>query len=291
MKLDILWRGPLMSCNYGCDYCPFGKRVDGTAELEVDRAQLERFVGWVESRVGDTLGVLFTPWGEALTRRWYRDAIVRLSHLPQIRRVAAQTNLSTPPGWLRDAAVDKVALWCTYHPEWTERPRFLSHVAELRARGVSASIGVVGFRRFFAEIESLRADLPADTYMWVNAVKDGSQSPYSEAELSRLLAIDRLARDNTVEHPSLGQACRSGADVVSIDGDGVIRRCHFVKAPIGHLYEAGIEAALAQSLCRACPNDHCGCHIGYVHLDRLGLRQVYGDGILERIPTQISRTS
>ena len=281
MKLDLLWRGPLASCNYGCAYCPFGKRVDGTAELEVDRRALERFVGWAESRAGDELGVLFTPWGEALTRRWYREAMVRLSQLPQIRRVAAQTNLSTPPGWLREADVKKVALWCTYHPEWTERARFLGHVTELRALGVKVSVGTVGFRRFFDEIEALRAELPSDTYLWVNAVKDGSEAPYSETELTRLLRTDPHIGDNAVEHRSLDEGCRTGADVVSVDGDGVIRRCHFVKEPIGHLYQdGGIEAALGE---RPCPNPTCGCHIGYVHLDRLRLRPVYGDGILERV--------
>ena len=25
--LEILWRGPLDSCNYSCDYCPFAKRA------------------------------------------------------------------------------------------------------------------------------------------------------------------------------------------------------------------------------------------------------------------------
>ena len=25
MNLSILYRGPLSSCNYGCEYCPFAK--------------------------------------------------------------------------------------------------------------------------------------------------------------------------------------------------------------------------------------------------------------------------
>lgn len=35
---------------------------------------------------------------------------------------------------------------------------------------------------------------------------------------------------------------------------------------------------------RPCSNDTCGCHIGYVHLDRLGLYATFGDGVLERVP-------
>ena len=42
MKLSILYRGPLSSCNYACDYCPFAKRKESYAQLEVDRRALER---------------------------------------------------------------------------------------------------------------------------------------------------------------------------------------------------------------------------------------------------------
>ena len=83
LSLSILYRGPLSSCNYACGYCPFAKRRESAAELETDRAALGRFLDWVEARpAADRLGVLFTPWGEALTRRWYRDALVRLTGLP-----------------------------------------------------------------------------------------------------------------------------------------------------------------------------------------------------------------
>ena len=47
-----------------------------------------------------TLSVLFTPWGEGLTRSWYRDAMVALSHLPHVDRVAIQTNLAARVDWL-----------------------------------------------------------------------------------------------------------------------------------------------------------------------------------------------
>jgi hypothetical protein len=49
------------------------------AVLAVDKAKLERFVDWVASRSQGIYDVFFTPWGEALTRRWYRQAIHRLS--------------------------------------------------------------------------------------------------------------------------------------------------------------------------------------------------------------------
>src|SRR5690606_26196350 len=90
--LTLLYRGPLASCDYDCPYCPFAKRRDSPGTLRADRAALERFTEWVAARAeqapGTRFSVLFTPWGEGLVRSWYRRAMVRLSHLPHVERVA-----------------------------------------------------------------------------------------------------------------------------------------------------------------------------------------------------------
>jgi hypothetical protein len=54
-----------------------------------------------------------------------------------------------------------------------------------------------------------------------------------------------------------------------------------VRDPIGNLYAPDFDRCLRP---RPCPNESCGCHIGYVHLERLGLYDAFGDGVLERIP-------
>src|SRR5260221_12310006 len=84
MDLTILYRGPLASCDYDCGYCPFAKRRDSPEQLRADRAALERFADWIARQEGDRISVLFTPWGEALTRSWYRRALVALSRLPHV---------------------------------------------------------------------------------------------------------------------------------------------------------------------------------------------------------------
>ena len=61
MKLSILYRGPLSSCNYGCDYCPFAKHRETYAEHQHDQQALERFLNWVANRAGDQIGIFFTP--------------------------------------------------------------------------------------------------------------------------------------------------------------------------------------------------------------------------------------
>lgn len=94
LKLSILYRGPLSSCNYDCHYCPFAKKHETASELKQDRIAVEKFVGWISNRQTYQLSIFFTPWGEALTRRWYQNAFIKLTALSQIEKVVAQTNLS-----------------------------------------------------------------------------------------------------------------------------------------------------------------------------------------------------
>jgi MoaA/NifB/PqqE/SkfB family radical SAM enzyme len=286
LKLAVLYRGPLSSCNYGCEYCPFAKRVESREELEVDRVAWERFLGWVEDLpAGEDLGVLVTPWGEGLIRPWYQEGLARLSRLPQIARAAIQTNLSGRLEWIDDADPARLALWCTYHPEWTSLDRFLAQCARLDERGVRYSVGIVGFPRYVAAGRALRAALRPDVYMWVNAVK---AERYDDATLAAWDAIDPLFRTNLPHHPSRGRACRAGNESISVDGDGTMRRCHFIAEPIGNIYRPDWRDALRP---RACSNETCHCHIGYVWLEYLELDKVFGSGILERIPTAKSRTA
>jgi hypothetical protein len=287
MTLAILYRGALSSCNYDCGYCPFAKRQDDRATLDLDRHQLERFVAWAESFAGDRLGVLFTPWGEALVRAWYREAITRLSRMAHLERVAIQTNLSAPLGVLDDCDLSRVALWCTYHPGEVTRSRFLRRCGELLRRGVRFSVGIVGMREHLTEIEAIRSELPPTVYVWVNAVRR-EMPRYAASEIARLRAVDPHFDHSLSPRPSRGAPCRAGESAISVDGEGTVRRCHFVPEVIGNLYEPGWERALAP---RACPNRTCTCHIGYVQRKDLELHALFEGGILERIPgAQVSTT-
>jgi hypothetical protein len=280
---SILYRGPLVSCNYGCEYCPFAKRSQTHAELEDDRAALQRFVEWCQRRGGHDdveLSVLFTPWGEALIRPWYQQAIARLSRLPYVRRVAIQTNISCHLKWLDECDLSRVALWCTYHPTEVTRERFLERCRELDARGVRYSVGIVGLLEHQADAAWLRQHLAAGVYLWVNAYKR-VDAYYDPAARDFFTAIDPLFPINDVRHPSRGRDCRAGDEVFSVDGDGTMRRCHFIRDAIGNLYRDDWRSALRPA---PCTNDTCGCHIGYVHMPELKLYDVFGDGVLERVP-------
>ncbi|MFK3982245.1 STM4011 family radical SAM protein [Micromonospora sp. NPDC050397] len=279
MNLSILYRGPLASCNYDCPYCPFAKRRDRPAELRADREALRRFVDWVVSNPDDDqISVLFTPWGEGLTRSWYREAMVELSRLPQVTRVAIQTNLAGRVEWLADADRRAVALWATYHPGQVRQATFLRRCERLTELGVRYSVGVVGLPEHLAEARSLRAALPEQVYLWVNAADGHRYDPAEEADWT---AVDPLFAYSVRPHPSSGAPCRAGESVISVRGDGSVRRCHFVDTPLGNLYDGSYRPALAP---RPCPNVACDCHIGYVHLKTLPLYDVFAGGVLERIP-------
>lgn len=278
IDLTLLYRGPLASCDYDCPYCPFAKRRDSRAQLRADRAALERFTAWAAGRAGDRLAILFTPWGEGLVRSWYRRALVELSRLPQVRRVAIQTNLSCRTDWLGAADLETLALWCTYHPGQTPYERFVAKCGELSELGVRFSVGIVGLPEHSAAAHRLRAALPEHVYLWVNAAEGHT---YTDAEAAQWSRIDPLFDYSRHPHRSAGLPCRTGSSVVSVDGGGTVRRCHFVQEELGNLYDGSYRAALRP---RPCPREVCDCHIGYVHLETLPLYDVFAGGVLERIP-------
>lgn len=278
--LSILYRGSLVSCNYGCPYCPFAKRRESPEEHAADARALARFVEWVATQRTRRVSVLFTPWGEALIHGRYQRAFILLSHMPHVEKVSIQTNLSGRLEWVEHCNKKKIALWTTFHPGEVTLQRFLSQCRELDQRSVRYSVGVVGLKEHLGPLEALRAALPREVYVWVNAYKR-LPDYYTPAELKRLTEIDPFFLANTHYYPSQGRDCRAGYTVISVYGDGTAQRCHFIKEPIGNIYEAGFLESLHR---RPCTKETCHCHIGYVHMDDLNLYTTFGAGILERIP-------
>jgi hypothetical protein len=109
---------------------------------------------------------------------------------------------------------------------------------------------------------------------------------YTDAEAALWTEIDELFPVSRLPHASRGRACRTGESVVSVDGEGRVRRCHFVSRTearhvLGNLYDGSFRAALRP---RPCPLLQCDCHIGYVHMPELELYPVFRNGVLERVP-------
>jgi MoaA/NifB/PqqE/SkfB family radical SAM enzyme len=283
LDLSILYRGSLASCNYGCTYCPFAKQRDTAAQLSADQRALERFVDWVGQRRQDQIGILITPWGEALIHRYYQSALAQLSHFAAVTKVAIQTNLSCALEWVEACDKSKLALWTTFHPAEVAFDRFVHQCLELDQRGVRFSVGIVGLKEHINLAEALRQALPAHIYLWVNAYKR-QLDYYSPLEIAEITAIDPLFPLNNQVYSTLGKPCRAGHTVISVDAEGTMRRCHFIDTPIGNLYDPNFAQMLQPT---PCTNQTCRCHIGYVHRPELRLYEVFGSGVLERIPAAL----
>jgi len=277
---NILYRGSLSSCNYACDYCPFAKTANTRAELHRDELELNRFVEWVEAQ-SRRIGILITPWGEALVHRHYRRAMVRLSHMASVYRIAIQTNLSAPLDDFADANRDTLALWASFHPTQTSLARFAASCRELDAAQIRYSVGAVGLREHFDVIEELRRILRPEVYLWINAYKL-VPNYYRPGEIDRLLAVDPYFAWNVPDYRSRGKPCYAGESTFTVDGNGDARRCHFIDGVIGNIYDPCFANSLKP---RACTAATCECHIGYIHRPELKLHELYGDGLLERIPS------
>lgn len=283
MNFNILYRGYLSSCNYRCNYCPFAKQHDDKVARLKDREALTRFVNWVCRQADHKLSILFTPWGEALIRKWYQEAIVDLSQQNHVHKLVIQTNLSAKLDWLKQVDRAKVALWVTYHPTEIGMDKFLSNCDQLLALGINFSVGMVGLKTHVETIKQLRQALDSSIYMWVNAYKMQPQY-YEDSQLRLLSSIDPLFENNLNDYRSYKQPCYTGEDTFSVMGDGTVTRCHFIKESLGNIYQHDLMDLSKQ---RLCSNTWCDCHIGYVHLKKTGLRELYGDGLLERTPNKL----
>lgn len=281
--LTLLYRGSLTSCNYDCSYCPFAKRRDTRETLARDATELRRFVAWVGARTEPTR-ILFTPWGEALVRRHYREAMLSLAEMPQVSQVSLQTNLSGPLAWLEQAPAGKISLWCTYHPGQTTLARFIQRCERLQHGGVRFSVGVVAMREHFDAIQALRSALPANCPVWLNAYDRRGPGYYQPADLAWLEKLDPWFHHNHAPGGSRGKPCRAGEEVVSVDGEGEVHRCHFVPKRLGNLYTDPLHGMLQE---RPCSRIKCECFIGYAHRKDLPLYEAFGDGVLARIPNAL----
>ena len=286
-NLRILFRGALRSCNLRCGYCPMSKSATAADELAADEHGLERLTDWAARPRNLALGICFTPWGEVLQREAYRRAIVQMSRLPTVVRVVAQTNLTHPVGWLSDADALTAALWCTWHPGQVNMDDFVARCGALDRMGIRYSVGIVGVKEHFDAIATMRHLLPDSVYLWVNAYKH-TPDYYSARDVAWLEEIDPHFALNNQRYPCRDIPCDAGLRSLVVNERGDVRRCHFVDEHLGNLYETPLEQLLVE---RACPEETCGCYLGYVNLLALKLTEIYGSNLLERIPADyVSRT-
>ncbi|MBN1801654.1 MAG: radical SAM/SPASM domain-containing protein [Candidatus Lokiarchaeota archaeon] len=284
MNLSILYRGILKSCNYKCSYCPFHPKDENESTRKKDREMLKRFVGWIKEHEEHDFSVFFTPSGEALIKPRYQEALIKLSNCSHVKKVVIQTNLSCDLDWLNRLNRERVAFWTTFHPQKALISDFINKCHQLTNLKIKYSVGIVGLKEHYRDIERLRNELLPEIYLWINAYKDVPQY-YSAHEVEFLTNIDPYFSVNNALYESRGRSCKAGKNVISVDGYGRVWPCNFARRSMGNIYKSDLEDILRE---QPCENEFCHCHIGYVHLDYLELEKVFGEGILERIPKSFS---
>jgi sulfatase maturation enzyme AslB (radical SAM superfamily) len=279
-----MFRGHLSDCNFGCSYCPFSKVVHTKPELENDARSLTQFVNWIahQSFKNNQIELFFTPFGEALVRSWYQDAVAELTGMKHVKKITVQTNLSFDVDWLSRCQPEKLSFWSTYHPEFVSADKFANTCTYLDKEKFRLSAGMVGVKEHFSHATTLRRLLPQHIYLWINAYKSDTDY-YTDIDIQFLESIDPLFRYNLHYYVSRGKRCRTGRDCIAVDGYGNVKRCHFVKNLSGNIYSDSLEQVFTDA---PCPMETCHCHIGYIFLEHLQMNKLYGENLIERIPNE-----
>ena len=101
-----------------------------------------------------------------------------------------------------------------------------------------------------------------------------------ELTVAFALALHELAT-NAAKYGALSNDIGTVTLAWSVDGDGELRRCHFIPTRLGNLYADPLEQVVQE---RRCSRLRCDCFIGYAQRRDLPLHEQFGNGLLARIP-------
>lgn len=286
MRTQWYYRGSLNFCNYSCSYCPFAKKQYSASCLARDQAEWERFVSFMEKRQQEKasnsfhgmdeqkeeLGaVLVVPYGEALIHDYYWEGLARLSRLPFLEYVGAQSNFSFPVEEKLSlfetccGEKRKLRLWGTFHPDMVDMDAFLTTCRQLDSCSVNYCVGAVGVPGQLDLLTSFREKLSPNRYLFINRM-DGLNRPYSEEEIAAFTAIDPYFPLELMKHTSGEGGC---ANSCFVTGNGDVYGCTVSRQRLGNLYAAPDERNQTQK--RRCSKRRCDCYLAYNNLHEKGL--------------------
>lgn len=281
MRTQWYYRGSLNFCNYSCSYCPFAKQKYSKSCLNKDKAQWERFVSFMEKRQQEKasnsfhgmdeqreeLGaVLVVPYGEALLHDYYWEGLARLSKLPFLEYIGAQSNFSFSVEEKLSVfeachgEKEKLRLWGTFHPEMVGMEEFLAVCNRLDAASVNYCIGAVGVPAQLYMLKELREQLLQKHYLFINRM-DGLNRSYTEEELAAFTAIDPYFPLELMKHASGKGGC---ANSCFVTGNGDVYGCAVSRQRLGNLYAAPDEEKQTQQ--KPCSKKWCDCYLAYNNL-------------------------
>lgn len=308
-KMQIYYRGSLKSCNYSCAYCPFSKRQATRAQRQKDVEDLFRFTSYLVEKQVQNCAVQIVPYGEALLCAHYWEAMARLSRQEGIEAVGCQTNLSFSIEGTDDKLwyyksfqgnVEKLRLWCTFHPSMTTLEAFLSQCRKLSEYEVSYCVGAVGNPDNLELLQELRKALPSSVYLWINKM-DGLKRGYTKEEIEAFCKIDKYF-PLELEHKKTDiSKCRRS---LFVEADGSVSFCNIGKnsicmeslektacgeakekkeVPLVNFYD--MDLSQYQDGSYTCKRKECSCYLSYCNrtdIEELSAFQPYP---AFRIPT------
>lgn len=271
-ELELMYRGSLRSCNYQCSYCPFSKRRSSDRELLKDREQWTKLLGRLEEGAegGSIRSFLLVPYGEALLHPWYWEGLARISRLPGLRGVGAQTNGSFPVEnslelFCRAGGdLDRLRLWISFHPEMTSVEEFVKTCRQLHRAGVRLCVGGVGVPENLPVLKKLRRELPEELYLWINRM-DGMRRAYTEEEAEAFRRIDPYFPRELAMVPADPEECQNRR---FLTGDGRVEICN-----VSHKGKEG-----------QCVSKRCSCYLAYGGRAHFMNRILFGPEPVFRIP-------
>lgn len=283
LMYTLYYRNYLKVCNYKCKYCPFPKEVASDEKIKKDKEALFKFADYIKESKKE-FKIFIAPKGEALIYDYYKETIIKLSNLKNVKEIVIQTNLSSSLEWTQKADKSKLIMWTTYHPKQVESSSFFDQVKKLVKYQINFSVGVVGVRENFKKIEEMNMLLESlgdkKPYLWINAYKD-KKDYYTREEIKKLIEWDYLFEMNLKTYETKGLECNTGKKVFYVDYTGLVYRCWQDKKKCGNLYKEDIEDINIETNCE---KNRCGCYIGYNNLRDLKLEDIYKKSLIGRLP-------
>lgn len=267
MNRQWYYRGSLRACNYSCDYCPFSKHRISQRELQEDERAFFRFVDCFLMRIqedrasGHALQIV--PYGEALVHEYYWRGLARVSRHFEVDAVGAQTNLSFPVEKMvslyqqQGGDLQKLRLWCTYHPQMVSMEQFLESCQKLSGWKISYCVGVVGVPEHRERIQRLRDKLPEEVFLWINKM-DGLKRNYTKKEIDAFLQIDPYFEQELTHHTNLPEV-RSCGNQLFVEADGSISGCNLCRNHAGNIYDEHLDFSTPP----VCSRRECSCYLSY----------------------------
>ncbi len=287
MVRQIYYRGSLRFCNYSCGYCPFSKEKKSQRQLEEDERALFRFV----ERIGQKKfagAIQIVPYGEALIHQYYWRALAKLSRLPQIEAVGAQSNFSFSVeqmlGEFEKAGgeKEKLRLWGTFHPDMVSEQDFLGVCHELKEAGILFCAGAVGVPENVSLLLRIREKLDPTVYFWINKM-EGLGRKYSREEIQAFSGLDPYFPLELRHYRADSTHCGSA---LFCDSKGDVYACNRCRHRSGNLYTEDPGEALSHISGddRICDRRECDCYISYCNRDDLKEMAAFGPYPAFRIP-------